>query len=88
MKKYVNGVYVEMAAEEIAKHEAAVAQAEQEYWLNVSYEEAVNAEIRKKYTQSQEFAILRQKDEKPDEYTEYYAYCEECKALVKSKKEV
>ena len=35
------------------------------------------------YNISQEFAILRQKDEKPEEYAEYYAYCEECKAYVK-----
>lgn len=48
------------------------------------YDEAVDAEIRKRYTVSQEFAILRQRDEKPKEYAEYYAYCEECKALVKA----
>ena len=51
------------------------------------YDEAVNAEIRKRYTGSQEFAILRQKDEKPQEYQEYYKYCEDCKEYVKSKKE-
>ena len=38
-------------------------------------------------TESQEFAILRQKDEKPEEYNAYYAYCEECKDFVKAKKE-
>lgn len=56
------------------------------YWTNISYEDAVNAEIRKQYTESAEFAILRQKDEKPNEYAEYYAYCEECKEFVKEKK--
>lgn len=61
---------------------------EQEYWDNISYDEAVNNEIRKKYSQSQEFAILRQKEEKPEEYSVYYNYCEECKAFVKSKKQV
>lgn len=59
---------------------------EQEYWTNISYEDAVNAEIRKQYTVSAEFAILRQKDEKPEEYAKYYSYCEECKAYVKEKK--
>ena len=59
---------------------------EREYWANIDYAEAVNNEIRKRYTESQEFAILRQKDEKPSEYAEYYAYCEQCKEFVKEKK--
>lgn len=54
-----------------------------EYWANISYGDAINAEIRKRYTESEEFAILRQRDEKPDEFAEYYKYCEECKAIVK-----
>lgn len=61
---------------------------EDEYWTNVDYDEAVNSEIRKKYNESQEFAILRQKEEKPEEYIEYYNYCEACKAYVKAKKQV
>lgn len=48
-----------------------------------NYGEAINAKIRERYTESQEFAILRQKDEKPEEYAEYYAYCEKCKNAVK-----
>ena len=88
MKKYVNGQYIEMTAEEIAEINAAAEQAERAYWQSADYSEAVNAEIRKRYTESQEFAILRQKDEKPEEYNEYFAYCEECKAFVKSKKGV
>ena len=59
---------------------------EAEYWANIPYDEAVNNEIRKQYSESQEFAILRQKEEKPEEYATYYAYCEQCKAYVKSKK--
>jgi hypothetical protein len=54
-----------------------------QYWKSITYEQAVNAEIRKKYSMSKEFAILRQKDEKPEEYAEYFAYCEQCKAYVK-----
>ena len=72
--------------EEVLAREKAEADAEATYWANVSYDEAVDIEIRKKYTVSQEFAILRQKDEKPEEYAAYYTYCEECKAYVKSKK--
>jgi hypothetical protein len=81
-----NGIYREAAPTEIAEMEAVNAQAEREYWENIPYDEAVDAEIRKRYSISQEFAILRQRDEKPDEYAEYFAYCEECKAFVKEKK--
>lgn len=88
MKICENGIYRDMTDEEIKTMEEQNNLAEKEYWANVDYDEAVNNEIRKKYTESQEFAILRQKDEKPEEYHEYYAYCEECKAYVKSKKEV
>ena len=62
------------------------ANAEHAYWATIPYDEAVNARIREKYTESQEFAILRQRDEKPEEYAEYYAYCEDCKTFVKEKK--
>lgn len=53
--------------------------------LQQQYENTVNALIREKYTLSQELAILRQRDTKPEEYAEYNAYCEECKAQAKAK---
>ena len=81
-----NGIYRDLTPEEIAAMEAANEQAEREYWQNTPYDEAVDAEIRKRYSVSQEFAILRQRDEKPEEYAAYFAYCEECKAFVKAKK--
>lgn len=82
------GDYVwESTPEKIAEMQAAQEQAEKEYWQSIPYEDAVNAKIRERYTESQEFAILRQKDEKPEEYAEYYTYCENCKAFVKAKKE-
>ena len=83
MKIYENGTYRELTAEEIAEAQAAAEAAEREYWLAVDYDEAVDTEIRKRYTVSQEFAILRQRDEKPEEYATYYAYCEECKRHVR-----
>lgn len=88
MKKYVNGIAIELTPEELAEVEAARQAEEQEYWANVPYDEAVEAEIAEKYTIGQELAIQRQKEEKPEEYAEYYAYCEQCKAYVKSKKGV
>lgn len=78
-----NGVMRDATPEEIASMEAARQNAERERWLNVNYDKAVDNEIRKRYSVSQEFAILRQRDEKPDEYATYFAYCEECKAYVK-----
>lgn len=59
---------------------------ERQFWFNIPYDEAVNIEIRKRYSESQEFAILRQRDEKPEEYAEYYDYCEQCKQYIKQKK--
>lgn len=84
MKKYINGKYIELTPEEITALEAEREAAEREYWQTVNYDEAVNAKIRERYTESQEFAIIRQKDEKPEEFEAYYAYCEECKAFVKA----
>ena len=53
--------------------------------LQQQYENAVNTLIREKYTLSQELAILRQRDSKPEEYAAYNAYCEDCKAQAKAK---
>lgn len=86
MRIYKNGIYRNLSTEELAAMKSEACRAEAEYWNTVNYSEAVDAEIRKKYSASQEFAILRQKDEKPEEYATYYAYCEECKEYVKSKK--
>ena len=80
-----NGKVREMTAEEITEIEAQEKAAERDYWRNTPYDDAVNIEIRKQYDESDEFAILRQKDEKPAEYAEYYTYCEQCKAYVKDK---
>lgn len=47
------------------------------------YGNQVNDLIRRRYSLSEELGILRQKDEKPDEYREYFAFCEECKVNAK-----
>ena len=83
MKINENGIVRDMTDEEIAAVQSENERTLREYWTMVSYGEAVDAEIRKRYSVSEEFAILRQKDEKPDEYEAYYAYCEECKKRVK-----
>lgn len=48
-----------------------------------TYDERVNNLIRERYSASQEFSILRQKEIKPQEYDEYFRYCEECKQRAK-----
>ena len=88
MRIFDGKVYREMTPEELAEMQSQEEQAEREYWLTVDDGEAINREIRKRYTESQEFAILRQKDEKPTEYAEYYSYCEQCKEYVKQKKSI
>jgi hypothetical protein len=85
MRIYENGTYRDMTPAEIAEMEAQAAETERQYWQITPYDEAVDAEIRKRYSVSQEFAILRQRDEKPVEYAEYYVYCEQCKTYVKEK---
>lgn len=47
------------------------------------FDAEVNRLIRQRYTASQEFAVLRQKEEKPDEFAEYNEYCEWCKSEIK-----
>lgn len=47
------------------------------------YEKFVEDLIRVKYSASNELAILRQKETKPDEFKEYYEYAEQCKAAAK-----
>lgn len=47
------------------------------------YEGMVIRKIRKKYTVNQELAILRQRDTKPEEFSEYNAFVEQCKEEAK-----
>lgn len=49
-----------------------------------NYPNRVSELIRQRYSINDELAILRQRDEKPSEYKEYFAYCEECKTIVKN----
>ena len=53
-------------------------------YTDAEYSERVNALIRERYDESRELSILRQRDEKPTEFAEYYTYCEECKSRAKA----
>lgn len=71
-------------------HEQIVANGWEEYIPPVSepyiptYEERVEQLIRERYSLSAELAIQRQRDTKPLEFSEYFAYCEECKIKAKN----
>lgn len=52
--------------------------------LEDEYSYLVNALLRQKYSLSAELSIQRQRDEKPDEFATYYAYCEECKRAARA----
>ena len=45
-------------------------------------ETIVNELVRRKYTLSEELALLRQRDSKAGEFTEYNTFAEECKDLA------
>ena len=61
---------------------------ENEQAFNDLYENEIVRKIREKYTVNQELAILRQRDTKPEEFAEYNAFVEACKAEVKAELEV
>lgn len=52
------------------------------------YENEIIRRIRAKYTVNQELAILRQRDTKPEEFAEYNAFVERCKAEIKQELEI
>lgn len=51
---------------------------------NELYGRLVNSLIRERYTAWDELSILRQRDEKPEEWAAYNSYCEECKENAKN----
>ena len=65
-------VYIPYTTEELAERKQQ------------KYEDRVVELLRKKYTLNQELAILRQRNEKPEEYQAYHDYAEQCKATAKT----
>lgn len=82
--KLRNGYSMQVADNgEVSFYYPAKTEEQIEAEMRERYESQVDKRIREKYTLSQELSILRQKDEKPKEYAEYYAYCEQCKQSAK-----
>ena len=48
-----------------------------------TYAAEVTRAIRERYSVDDELAILRQRDSKPQEFADYYAYAEACKARAR-----
>ena len=53
-------------------------------YTEAAYKESVERLIRERYTVADELGILRQRDTKPEEYAEYYAFAEQCKAQART----
>ena len=77
MNKMVNGVIQKMTPEEIAELEMQR--------VKPDYKESIISTIRERYSIDDELAILRQRDTKPQEFSIYNAYVEQCKAEAKEK---
>lgn len=87
LTKYIGGQLVQPTEMEKAAYNASQ-QAERQAYLESTkterYEARVEELIRVKYSISQEFALLRQRDTKSDEFETYWQYAEQCKAQAKS----
>ena len=49
----------------------------------LSYEQLVRQKIRERYSVDDELAILRQRKIKTEQFTAYYEYAEQCKAIAR-----
>ena len=76
MKKCIDGIEIELTAEEIAKLKEEPP---------IPYKERIISRIREVYSVDDELAILRQRDTKPDEFREYNRVVESIKAEERGK---
>lgn len=58
--------------------------AERNGTLEEEYGACVTRKIRARYSLSEELALGRQKERKPEEWAQFDAYCEQCKAEAKN----
>lgn len=75
MRVFQNGIYRDMTPEEIAEFEMQR--------VAPDYKEQIVSAIRERYSVDDELAILRQRDSKPDEFAEYFAFVEGIKQNLK-----
>ena len=72
-----NAITGEITERNLTPEEGAAMEAVQQPQIN--YDQLVSDLIRAKYTIDQEIAINRQRDTKPEEFQEYFDFCEQCK---------
>lgn len=60
-----------------------VAVADMPLYTQAEYKDKIVSLVREKYDLDDECAILRQRDVKPEEFEEYYAYVEQCKQTAR-----
>jgi hypothetical protein len=75
MKIMVNGVIRDMTLEENAEYNSMI--------IEPDYKESIISAIRERYSVDDELAILRQRDTKPDEFSEYFNFVESIKQNLK-----
>ena len=73
-----NGIVREMTAEEIANMQESAPD-------SIPFKQRVVNRIREVYSVDDEFAILRQRDTKPEEFAEYNAFVEKIKSEERNK---
>ena len=82
MKIEYNAITGEITERELTQEEIAQQEAMQN--ITIPYEQQVIDLIRQKYSLDEELAIQRQRDTKPDEFQQYFDYCEQCKIAAKN----
>lgn len=78
-KTYINAKTGEITQRELTAEEIAEMEAMQQQQPQISYDQLVSDLILARYTVNQELAINRQRDTKPEEFQEYFDFCEQCK---------
>lgn len=81
---YINGVKLDEPILETASDFIEVSEVVLQPIIDTSkYPQMVDEMIRVKYSLSDELAIQRQRDTKPEQFKEYFEFCEECKRRAK-----
>lgn len=78
-----NNIEINVKTGEVTKFHKEPEIEEVEIDVAQEYHKLTNQLIRRKYTLDQELSIKRQRETKPDEFQEYFDYCEECKAKAR-----
>ena len=73
----INAKTKEVTTRDLTPEEVAAMEGMQQPQIN--YDKLVSDFIRERYTIDQELAINRQRDTKPEEFQEYFDFCEQCK---------